>query len=110
MKIAIPTYDGKLCLHFGHSESFALVEVEDGEIKNVEFLKPPDHAPGVLPEWLHEQGADIIIAGGMGTRAQALFQQNGIDVIVGATPMEPEEVVKQYIDGALKMGENVCDH
>ncbi|MFH1848505.1 MAG: NifB/NifX family molybdenum-iron cluster-binding protein, partial [Candidatus Omnitrophota bacterium] len=44
-------------------------------------LTPPAHAPGVLPKWLGEQGANVIIASGMGTRAQNLFKENGIDVI-----------------------------
>ena len=110
MKIAIPTVDGKLCMHFGHCQQFTLVSVEDEEIKNVEAITPPPHAPGVLPAWLHEQGANIIIASGMGMRAQNLFTQNDIGVVVGAPVLEPEELVKQYVSGTLKAGDNVCDH
>lgn len=110
MRIAVPTVDGKLCMHFGHSQQFILVEVEDGEIKNVEAAIPPPHAPGVLPKWLREHGADIIIASGMGRRAQMLFQENNIEVIVGAPVMKPEELVRQYVKGELEPGENVCDH
>ena len=29
MKIALPLADGKLCMHFGHCEIFAIVEVDD---------------------------------------------------------------------------------
>ena len=110
MKIAVPTVDGKLCMHFGHSEQFVFVNVEGEEVKNIETATPPPHAPGVLPKWLHEQGADIIIASGMGRRAQMLFNENGIGVVVGAPILKPEELASQYICGELKLGENICDH
>jgi predicted Fe-Mo cluster-binding NifX family protein len=110
MKIAVPTVDGVLCMHFGHSEKFALVDVDGEEVKGVQFLTPPPHAPGVLPKWLHEQGADVIIASGMGRRAQMLFKENDIAVLVGAPVMEPEKIVKQYVVGELDLGDNVCDH
>jgi len=90
MKFAIPLAEGKLTAHFGHCQEFALVNVEDNEIKGKELLVPPPHEPGVLPAWLHEKGATVIIAGGMGQRAIQLFQQNDIEVVIGAPVMEPE--------------------
>ncbi|MFC1889909.1 iron-sulfur cluster carrier protein MrpORP [Thermodesulfobacteriota bacterium] len=110
MKIAIPTAQGKLCAHFGHCETFAMVAVEGDEIKGTVHLTPPPHEPGVLPRWLHEQGADMIIAGGMGSRAQGFFRDYGVEVVVGAPDLPPEEVVKQYLDKSLQMGANICDH
>lgn len=110
MKIAIPLAEGKLTAHFGHCREFALVEVEDNQIKAKEIQVPPPHEPGVLPKWLHEQGADVIIAGGMGMRAMDLFAQNGIKVMTGAPSLTPEELVKQYLDSTLTTGANLCDH
>jgi len=110
MKIAIPTAQGKLCMHFGHCEQFALVSVEDQTITGTKMLTPPPHEPGVLPAWLHEQGANLIISGGMGSRAKDLFAQNAIEVIVGASEDMPENVVKSYIAGTLETGANTCDH
>jgi len=110
MKFAIPLAEGKLTAHFGHCQEFALVVVEDNQIKSKETLVPPPHEPGVLPKWLHDQGADVIIAGGMGARALDLFAQNNIKVIVGASALAPEELVKQYLDNSLQTGGNVCDH
>ena len=60
--------------------------------------------------WLHEQQATIVIAGGMGGRAQGLFAQNGIQVIIGAPSEDPETIVKAYLDNSLQTGENICDH
>lgn len=110
MKIAIPLAEGKLAAHFGHCREFAIIEIEDNKITKKEVLVPPAHEPGVLPRWLHEQGANVIIAGGMGSRAQALFEQKGIRVLVGAPSLEPEELVKCYLDNTLATGENICSH
>ncbi|MDD2236970.1 MAG: NifB/NifX family molybdenum-iron cluster-binding protein [Kiritimatiellae bacterium] len=112
MKVAIPLAEGKLCMHFGHCEQFAMVEADETSksVQGVTMLTPPAHEPGVLPRWLHEQGANVILAGGMGQRAQALFEQNGISVVVGAPVGEPEALVLSWLNGSLQSGENVCDH
>ena len=112
MKIAIPIADGKLCMHFGHCEQFALIaaDAKTKKITGRQLLTPPAHEPGVLPKWLHEQGANVIIAGGMGQRAQSLFAENDIKVVVGAPGDEPDKLVISYLEGALVSGTNVCDH
>jgi Mrp family chromosome partitioning ATPase/predicted Fe-Mo cluster-binding NifX family protein len=107
---AVPVSDGKLCAHFGHCDQFALIETENGEIKETSMHTPPPHEPGVLPKWLHEQGAHVVLAGGMGARAQELFSQNGIKVLTGAPTDSPESLVNLYLADSLVTGENVCDH
>lgn len=112
MKIAIPTADGRLCMHFGHCQQFALVDVdgENGNAMTTEFVTPPPHEPGLLPRWLHEKGVDLVIAGGMGHRAQQLFVQSGVNVLVGAPAEPPEQLVSAYLAGELQSGTNACDH
>jgi len=112
MRIAIPLAQGRLSLHFGHCEEFAIVDVDEQtkKISNVVKLQPPAHQPGVLPQWLREQKADIIIAGGMGQRAQQLFAQNNIKVVIGASGQAPEELATAYLNDSLETGENICDH
>jgi len=112
MKVAIPLAQGKLTLHFGHCEQFAIVDVneETKKITGREDLTPPPHEPGVLPRWLHEQNVNVIIAGGMGQRAQQLFVQNDIEVVVGASSAEPEELILAHLQGTLEVGNNACDH
>ena len=112
MRIAIPVANGTLCMHFGHCEQFALIDVDEASkaVTGTEHLTPPPHEPGLLPRWLHEQGANVIIAGGMGQRAQGLFAQNGIKVVVGASGDTAENVVSAYLNGTLRVGQNVCDH
>ncbi|MBW1980729.1 MAG: NifB/NifX family molybdenum-iron cluster-binding protein [Deltaproteobacteria bacterium] len=110
MKFAVPVAQGVLCPHFGHCEQFAIIEADDGQIKNKELLIPPPHEPGVLPRWLSDLGVEVIIAGGMGRRALDLFAQKGIRVEIGAPSAPPEEVVAQYLKGSLITGQNICDH
>ena len=112
MRIAIPLTEGKLSQHFGHCEQFAIIDVDSDSksIKSQELVNPPAHEPGVLPKWLAELNVEMIIAGGMGQRAQQLFAQNNIDVAVGAPEDEPQELVLQYLAGRLQCGQNICDH
>ena len=74
------------------------------------MVASPGHQPGLLPEWLAEQGVSLVIAGGMGSRAKNLFQQNRISVVTGILESDPEKVVQYYLDGKLDTGPNICDH
>jgi ATP-binding protein involved in chromosome partitioning len=112
MRIAVPVTNGVLSSHFGHCERFVLFDVgEDGKsIGKKQDAIPPPHEPGTFPKWLHEQGATVIIAGGMGSRAQSLFNQNSIQVVVGATGGEPDIIVRRFLEGRLETSANICDH
>ena len=112
MRIAVPLAQGKLSLHFGHCDQFALFDVDENLKKTINRndAVPPAHAPGVLPKWLHENNVNVIIAGGMGQRAQQLFAQNDIKVVIGASSGSPEELVSAYLQDTLETGENICDH
>lgn len=112
MLIAVPVIDGKLSMHFGHCDEFAIVEVD--EVKKIvvktETRKAPAHEPGVLPKWLGEQGVNVVIAGGMGQRAQTLFQEAGVEVKIGVQGGTVEEIVMAFLEGQLETGANICDH
>jgi len=112
MKIAIPLANGKLAMHFGHCEQFALLDVDETtkKITGRENIVPPPHEPGLLPKWLAERGANLIIAGGMGQRALMLFAENNIQVLVGACSETPEKLIDDYFNGTLQLTGNVCDH
>jgi ATP-binding protein involved in chromosome partitioning len=110
MRIAMPIQGGRLSQHFGHSEQFSLFDIENKEVRSRQELTPPPHEPGLLPRWLREQGVTLVIAGGMGQRAQMLFEQAGIQVICGAASEEPDAVVDSYLNGSLETGDNACDH
>lgn len=108
-RIAVPTEAGVLAGHFGRCEHFTIFDVRDSKVVYLARLQPPAHEPGVIPQWLSQRGTNVIIAGGMGMRAQQLFNQYGIQVLIGAPPIDPEEIVERFLTGTLLTGENVCD-
>lgn len=112
MRIAIPIVDGKVSAHFGHCSHFALFDVDEATktIVKREVIPSPGHQPGFLPAWLAEEGVSIVIASGMGYRAQALFEENRIGVVVGVLGDDPEKAVLDYMKGELATGNNICDH
>jgi len=112
VRYAIPVSGDMVSTHFGHCEHFALIDVDEQkkEIVRKELVPSPGHQPGLLPQWLAEAGVSVVIAGGMGSRAQSLFQQNHIKVIIGVLESDPERVVMNYLNGTLATGDNICDH
>ena len=112
MKIAIPTLEGKLCAHFGHCESFTFVDVnpETNEILNILNTAPEEGISCQSAAWIAAQGANIVLAGGMGGRPFATFVQNGVEVVTGCPELEINEIVKLYLTNTLETGENTCGH
>lgn len=112
MRIAIPVADGFLSQHFGHCKNFALVDVDPAtkQITSSSEIAAPEHQPGLLPPWLKERGVNLVIAGGMGSRAHSLFQAESIEVLTGAPAESVAELVRKYLDGQLVTGVNACDH
>ena len=112
MRVAIPVAGGQLAMHFGYTEAFALMDVDDdaSAVAHRETISAPPHAPGVLPRWLGEHGVDVVIVCGMGRRARDLLARGGIEVVAGAPVGDPEQIALSYAAGTLETGDNVCDH
>lgn len=104
MLIAFPKEGDRVCPHFGHCEQFALYDTDTKMWKNVDN---PGHVPGALPVFLNKLGANLVIAGGMGAKAQELFVQQGIDVIVGID-LPLTEALQAYEEGRLVSTGAVC--
>jgi len=112
MRYAVPIADGRVATHFGHCSHFAFFDVD--ETRNVivrkEIVASPGHQPGFLPGWLAEEGVSVVIAGGMGSRAQSIFTENRIQVVTGTLEDDPEKAVLLCLGGTLATGDNPCDH
>ena len=111
-RYAVPIAGDKLAEHFGHCEHFALFDADDDtcEIVGRRLVPSPGHQPGMLPGWLAQQGVSMVIAKGMGSRAQALFNENRIGVVFGAAIDDPEQAVLDHLRGVLVEEGNPCDH
>jgi len=109
-KIAIPMENGKLCAHFGHCEYFAIVNIENNEIKDIQEITPPEHQPGLYPRWVASFGVTDVIGGGMGQKAIDLFNQQNINAFVGAPAKGARELVSDFIADKLTLTANYCNH
>jgi predicted Fe-Mo cluster-binding NifX family protein len=108
MRIAISAtenrgLDSQVSPHFGRCPYFVLVDVADGEIGAVETVTNPHyghHQPGQVPAFIHDQGVDVMLTGGMGGRAFGFFQQRGIQAVTGATGTA-RYTLEQFLNGNL---------
>jgi len=93
--------------HFGRCPHYLLVDIKGREIRALEDIDNPfyqHHAPGQIPNFISEQGADVMIAGGIGHRAIGFFEQLGIEAISGASgPVLT--VLAHYLMGDLQNAE-----
>ena len=115
-KIALATEDssgleGTLSAHFGRCPFYTLVNVEGDRIVDFDVVANPhfpNHQPGVIPQFIHSQRADVMIAGGMGPRAIDFFNQFGIDVATGVQG-KVRDIVEAYLRGEIQ-GIVACEH
>lgn len=107
MKIAVSSEGKYVSGHFGHCEGFTIYNVEDGKVMGSNYTPNPGHKPGFLPLFLKGLNVNVVISGGMGERAQNLFHDNGIEVIVGAEGL-CDDTVQKYVNGELKSTGSVC--
>jgi len=98
--------------HFGRCPYYVLVDVDDHHITAVESIANPyyqAHRPGQVPAFIREQGVDMMVAGGMGRRAIALFQQYGIEAYTGAAGTV-RRALEQALGGQLEEAEPCAGH
>ncbi|MBN1486209.1 MAG: NifB/NifX family molybdenum-iron cluster-binding protein [Anaerolineae bacterium] len=116
MRIAIAADDARgldsvAAHHFGRCPYYVFVDIEGDDIKAVEVFENPyfnNHSPGTVPVFIQEHKAEVMIAGGMGRRAIALFEQYGIQPYTGAAGTV-RRALEQYHGGAL-VDAQPCSH
>jgi len=103
--------NGQVSQHFGRCPYYLMVEVEGREVRNTNALSNPyynNHIPGVVPQFIKEQGTHTMIAGGMGPRAIDMFHGFGIEVVTGAIGTV-KNVLDAYLRGEIS-GVEPCKH
>jgi predicted Fe-Mo cluster-binding NifX family protein len=109
MRIAISAddrngLDGVVSPHFGRCPHYILIDVEGHEVKAVNAIDNPhygQHTPGVVPSFIHSQGVDVMLTGGMGGRAIASFEQLGVEAVSGASGTV-RRTLELYLGGQLR--------
>jgi len=110
MLIAVPSdtsdgLDAAISEHFGHCAVFTLVTVDDDVIGDVCVLENSGHEEGgcMTPvTLLKERGVEVLLAGGMGGRPLAGFQQVGIEVHYKEDSGTVREAVDLFISGGCR--------
>ena len=107
MKVIVSTDNGHVSQHFGRCAEFTLVEIDGDKVVKKEVIPNPGHSPGFLPQYFGEMGVEAVIAGGAGHRAQALFAEKNILLVVGVTG-EVDSALDLLCKGELAGGESLC--
>lgn len=107
IKIAVASEYEKVTEHFGHCINFNIYEADNNGIVKSESIPNPGHRPGFLPNYLNDIGVNVIISGGMGGGAIDIFNEKGIEVIVGASE-NAKTAAEEYLKGTLKSTGSVC--
>ncbi len=118
VRIAVPSegqggLDGLRAGHFGHCDVFTLVDIEDGQIKEVTILANKEHVQGgcmVPVQLLAENKVHRLVVGGIGMRPLMGFKQVGIDVYYDGERRDIRPVVEDMITGILPIigDDQVC--
>jgi predicted Fe-Mo cluster-binding NifX family protein len=107
MRIAISTDGDFVSAHFGRCPLFTIVDIEEGKIAKKEVVENPGHQPGFIPQFLHQQGVECIVCGGMGRRAIDFFNELNIQAVIGVTG-KIDGVLEKLANGTLEGGESLC--
>ena len=98
--------------HFGRCPYYVFIDLdENNQVTATSVVANPaiQHQPGDVPTFIHNQGVNVMIAGGMGLRAVDFFHQFGIDVATGASGTV-KETLERWLKGDL-YGDAPCnDH
>ena len=107
MKIAVARMGNNVAEHFGHCENFGIYESENKAVVSEQSVANPGHKPGFLPNFLADMGVKVIISGGMGGGAVDIFNERGVEVVVGAKG-DSKAAVEAYLCGELKTTGSIC--
>ena len=107
--------------HFGHCHAFTLIQIDEGQVGEVRILPNGGHEQGgcMTPVLLLKgEGVDALVAGGMGARPLAGFQEVGISVFFREDATTVSEAVTLFTTGSCRKfgpaqtcggGEDHCD-
>jgi predicted Fe-Mo cluster-binding NifX family protein len=108
-RVIVPVSDknglnAKIAEHFGRAPFYAVIELDDRNIKNVETLENKgEHfgGQGHMHEHILEQKPNAIITYGMGPRGLIGFQESGVAVLK-ANADTVKDVIASYNEDKLQ--------
>ena len=113
MRIIVSTINGgledRVNQAFGRTPTFTIVDVENGEIINVQVVPNPGYSQpkgaGVTAaQFCIDNGADAVIAGQFGPNSYGVLQAAGIRMFSAPPTMTVREAVEALLRGELQPG------
>lgn len=88
MKISIPSnskggLEDQVGQHFGKVLNYTMYDTETGEVSIIPNTSEHNGGVGLPPELMAQNGVDVMLCGGLGRKALALFNKSGIEVFIG---------------------------
>lgn len=110
MLVAVPSdspggLEARISDHFGHCDAFTLVQVDEQQVGSVTVFPNDAHESGqcMAPVMLlKRQGAEALIAGGMGQRPLSGFQEVGIAVYFKAGAETVRDAIELLMAGECR--------
>jgi predicted Fe-Mo cluster-binding NifX family protein len=118
IRVAVPSsgeggIDNPRSAHFGHAESFTIVDVAEGVIVDSSSFSNPPHSQGgcgLTVAGLADQGVSVAIVIGMGGGPLSAMNRLGIAAYRDDQSPTPRAAVEAYLRGGLAPfdGSHVC--
>ena len=112
MRLAV-TYEketGDVFQHFGHTETFKVYDIAEGEIRGGQVIDTNGAGHGALAGLLARKEVDALICGGIGGGARNALTEAKIVVYPGALG-NADENVKAFLAGELSYDpDTMCSH
>ena len=118
LKVAVPTtgtggLDAERSAHFGHAESFTIVELANGQILDSDVMVNPPHSHGgcgATVVMLANAGVSTAIVVGMGGGPLAAMSANGMTPLFDDQSPTPRAAVEAFLAGKLAVfgKDNTC--
>lgn len=83
MIYAIAYENNQVFQHFGHTPSFLLVEIEDGNVISKKSIDTSAKGHQALVDVIAQHGVQTLVCGGIGSCAREALQQHNITLISG---------------------------
>ncbi len=118
VRLAVPTngsggLDASRSAHFGHADSFTIVDVVDGAIAGSDVLVNPPHEHGgcgLIVSQLAQSGVTTPIVVGMGGGPLSAMRAHGMTALFDDASPTPRAAAEAYLTGTLPAfgGNHVC--
>jgi predicted Fe-Mo cluster-binding NifX family protein len=114
MKISIPSMgksglEDQVGQHFGKVLNYIVYDTQTGETSILPNTSEHNGGVGLPPELMSQNAVNIMLCGGLGRKAVAMFDEYGIEVFVGAQGTI-QDALNAWKEGKLEKAnqDNAC--